>query len=759
MRTLAATVLLLALGLTALPVARADVPRALSFAGNLSSAAGPLSGPVAMTFTVYADPESSDPSALLWSETLDLLSDDGSFVAVLGADAANPFPTDLLDHPELFLGVQVEDDPEMAPRLSVGSVPYAVRSANADQLGGQPSSAYAGASHGHTMSEISGMVPAGQLPGAIVMEGEAGSVSASMLASGAVQLAHLGDMGCSDQSSLMWLDAAGHWSCVPSWVGEAGGLSTDKPVHIGEKAATGDAELDVVGQLRVRDSFPVGAPLAYASLTLSGLFEDPVLAMETASSAAYLATQAATGTFELGSSGGFELKSMVPKATGPLAGGTSVLRVTASGWAGLGTSTPLARLDVVGDGSSPEAGMLALRNVGELAGIRIYDGTSPKFAIWNKLGNASPLLNPPAEIGDVLRLSPEYLASIGKDTGLTIDETGAVWVGRPPEPGEFMWGLAVRSGALGQSPKLVVGDPKSSSPVILLTGAGNLGWMFRANDATNGLEIRDDNYFGCQGKCTSGSLFLSRTAVRVGINNPGPAAGLDLLGNGDSWADGFLFLRNKKDQDSGIRLYGGTTGSDIKWHLFNAVGAGNKLRIAPEGSAVVGGITVDQSGNVSIGTTTPDANTQLQITGTARKPGGGSWASSSDRRLKKNIHTLTGSLDRLLRLRGVTYEWRDPENHGNMVGAIMGMIAQEVREVFPEWVGTDGKGFLTLGFIGFEALTVEAVRELNEHDVALEEANAALHGENQALQEQNQALQGEVDDLRARLEAIEARLQ
>jgi hypothetical protein len=48
----------------------------------------------------------------------------------------------------------------------------------------------------------------------------------------------------------------------------------------------------------------------------------------------------------------------------------------------------------------------------------------------------------------------------------------------------------------------------------------------------------------------------------------------------------------------------------------------------------------------------------LTVTGAAFKPGGGFWGSSSDIRLKQNVQPLAGALDKLLRLRGVCFEWK-----------------------------------------------------------------------------------------------------
>ncbi len=105
-------------------------------------------------------------------------------------------------------------------------------------------------------------------------------------------------------------------------------------------------------------------------------------------------------------------------------------------------------------------------------------------------------------------------------------------------------------------------------------------------------------------------------------------------------------------------------------------------------------------------------NGNLQLNGTASRPGGGAWTDSSDRRLKQNIQPLQNVLSRLLRLQGVSFEWKVPLNQGNRTGIQLGMIAQDVEPVFPDWVGTASNGDKTLTFRGFEALTVEAFREL-----------------------------------------------
>ena len=119
-------------------------------------------------------------------------------------------------------------------------------------------------------------------------------------------------------------------------------------------------------------------------------------------------------------------------------------------------------------------------------------------------------------------------------------------------------------------------------------------------------------------------------------------------------------------------------------------------------------------GLLRLGINTSPGGLQLAVAGVAAKTGGGSWAVLSDRRLKKNIQPLDGSLDRLLALRGVTFEYKETDVAPTADGIQTGMVAQEVEVVFPEWVTELDNGYKVLTCSGFEALTVEALREMQE---------------------------------------------
>ena len=71
------------------------------------------------------------------------------------------------------------------------------------------------------------------------------------------------------------------------------------------------------------------------------------------------------------------------------------------------------------------------------------------------------------------------------------------------------------------------------------------------------------------------------------------------------------------------------------------------------------------------------------------------------------------------RLRGVSFEWREDLQPGQR-GKDLGVIAQEVEQVFPELVGVDHRGYKTVSYIGLIAPLIEAVKELDARLTALE---------------------------------------
>ena len=84
---------------------------------------------------------------------------------------------------------------------------------------------------------------------------------------------------------------------------------------------------------------------------------------------------------------------------------------------------------------------------------------------------------------------------------------------------------------------------------------------------------------------------------------------------------------------------------------------------------------------------------------------------TSDERLKENIKPLSGSLNTLLGLSGVTYQWIDKINGGD--DERFGFIAQQVESVEPKLVFTNKvDGYKGLNSDCFTPLIVESIKEL-----------------------------------------------
>jgi hypothetical protein len=117
------------------------VPRLLNYSGKVSDVRGnPLGGAAGVTFAIYKDEEGGAP---LWLETQVVAADaTGHYAAKLGATKPAGLPMDLFTTGDArWLGVRL-DGGEEQPRVLLLSVPYALKAADAETIGGLPPSAF-----------------------------------------------------------------------------------------------------------------------------------------------------------------------------------------------------------------------------------------------------------------------------------------------------------------------------------------------------------------------------------------------------------------------------------------------------------------------------------------------------------------------------------------------------------------------------------------------------------------------------------------
>jgi len=226
----------------------------------------------------------------------------------------------------------------------------------------------------------------------------------------------------------------------------------------------------------------------------------------------------------------------------------------------------------------------------------------------------------------------------------------------------------------------------------------------------------------------------------VGIGTSSPTRPLTVDGNSGAGQIG-LWNSANTSMVAGLGVNGANnqiiTGDNIG-DLAIWSGGGTSNKIAFSASTGVGEqLVITHSGNVGIGTSSPGYT--LEVNGSAAKPGGGSWSSSSDRRLKTDIRAVESAmaLAKLNQLNPVTFNWINPQMHGKEQKP-GGFVAQQLAQVFPEFVhstscqgadcslvgGEKSKEYnLSLPF-KFDAYLVAGIQELSKRVDKLSAAQA-----------------------------------
>ena len=95
----------------------------------------------------------------------------------------------------------------------------------------------------------------------------------------------------------------------------------------------------------------------------------------------------------------------------------------------------------------------------------------------------------------------------------------------------------------------------------------------------------------------------------------------------------------------------------------------------------------------------------------------GNITAFSDARLKENVETIEGALDKVSQMRGVMYD-KDGERG-------TGVIAQEMQQVMPEVVMDSGRGdYLSVAYGNIVGVLIESIKELKAEIEALKDGSS-----------------------------------
>jgi hypothetical protein len=198
------------------------------------------------------------------------------------------------------------------------------------------------------------------------------------------------------------------------------------------------------------------------------------------------------------------------------------------------------------------------------------------------------------------------------------------------------------------------------------------------------------------------------------------------------------------------------------------IAAGASHALALRADAITAQVALLDQDNVFTGKVgikrTPAVNS-LEVEGNASKTTAGSWLSNSDRRIKTEIQSITGALEKLDQVRLVDFRYTDeyravhPEIENRRYPNV---IAQEFQKVFPEDVKGSGETLpdnseiLQVDTYPLTIYSAAAVQELHRENRLLKKK---LDEQEQRLQQkhdnQEQRVQQKLDEQEQRLRKLE----
>jgi hypothetical protein len=419
--------------------------------------------------------------------------------------------------------------------------------------------------------------------------------------------------------------------------------------------------------------------------------------------------------------------------------GTERMRIDSSGRVGVGTSSPVGRLTVIGSAGSGDDG------------IQITSGsttTGSKAALFFVPSTTASVTTGSAIKSE--RLSPDgsdlqfYTVSALGNTpvrAMTIDKSQRVGIGTT-SPGSIFQVKVAADKNIGFDTS--DGEARISSYNDAVTSAGPLhlnGSYVRFEIASNekaridssgrlligGTSTADNDHANIN---ANGTLTIRRASsgddcivIKEGSTN---SLLIEASGNVFNYNVG-SFAYTSYDNEAGVagpyaalgsfsgeaRISAGSTGSDDVPLVFRTSDGGTlaeKMKLTHDGLLIINNLyntTSSGAANVFVG-----SNSQL-------------FRSTSSIKYKENVQDATHGLAKLLELRPVTYTSKQPDNDSTVYG---GLIAEEVHEAgLSEFVqyATDGSPD-ALAYGNMVSLCVKAIQEQQSIIKSLETRIAAL---------------------------------
>lgn len=212
--------------------------------------------------------------------------------------------------------------------------------------------------------------------------------------------------------------------------------------------------------------------------------------------------------------------------------------------------------------------------------------------------------------------------------------------------------------------------------------------------------------------------------IRAGV------LGYNLSTAGWDWNVGILAKAKGSPGSGSVGLFaeGGTNNSRLQVGVYATVSTTTFRSYSGTGCAAVYGVGGSASTGAYSFVGTGDMQVDGNITALSTGGGGNIYAYSnvtayytSDIRLKENIKPIQSALDKVKKLDGIMFDWKQSvlDSHPQEVRDLIkkrepGVIAQQVQEVLPEVVHERKDGTLSVQYEKLIPLLIEAIKELSE---------------------------------------------
>jgi len=253
--------------------------------------------------------------------------------------------------------------------------------------------------------------------------------------------------------------------------------------------------------------------------------------------------------------------------------------------------------------------------------------------------------------------------------------------------------LALGAGNATRAPlKFASGSLLTSAVSGAVEWDGSYLYVTQASGPTR-VTIADQTWVGSQGYIGLGAL---------SIDSPGTASGSGSISYNNSTGkfkytppDLSSYATQSYVTNQGYLTSSGTISNATTATTANSLNTSNQYQVA----------------SLGIGESAP-SNNNLAVAGSITAGGDITAFYTSDITLKTKIESITGALNKVTSLSGITFNWNDKAQGKDQERREAGVIAQQIQEVLPEAVATRDNGTLAVRYEQLVPLLIEAIKEL-----------------------------------------------